>query len=133
MVRIVPHGQTGKFAFCARKIFFAIKFARLKNRPRISSPYEMVYFSSIMFKFCALDWVLHAWQLACAWKIFSAHDILSSLATRSLPVLLQISKPLAGYLLGFSSQYVFCLDLISMLIRFLIFNIQPYKPLAFSF
>ena len=72
--------RNGKFVFPARKIFFPIKFACLKNRPRISSPYETVHFSSTFSKFCGLGWALRALQLACAWKIFSAHYIISSLA-----------------------------------------------------
>ena len=53
-----------------------------KNCPSISSPYESVYFSSMFFKFCALDRLLRAWEFACARKIFSAHYILSSLAIK---------------------------------------------------
>ena len=71
--------QTGKFVFCTRKIFSPSNLRTLKNRPHIFSPSEEVYFSSISFKFCALDWALRAWQFACARKIFSAHYILSSL------------------------------------------------------
>ena len=63
--------QTGKFVFCTWRMFFAIKLRAWKNRPHISSPYEVVYFSSILFKFCAPDWSLHAWQFACARKIVS--------------------------------------------------------------
>ena len=67
--------------FLRTEDIFPIKFARLENRPRIFSPYEMVYFSNIFFKFCALDWTLHEWQFACARKIFSAHYILPSLGS----------------------------------------------------
>ena len=51
-----------------------------ENHLRIASPREMAYFSSIFYKFCALDWPLREWQFACARKIFSAHYILFSLA-----------------------------------------------------
>ena len=71
--------QTGKFVFCAWKIFSPSNLRAWKNRHRIFSPYTMVYFASIFFKFCALDWSFRAWQFACARKIFSAHYILSSL------------------------------------------------------
>ena len=70
--------------FSARGRYFSPSNLRAwKNRPHISFPYEMVYFSSILFRFCALDWSLRAWQFACARKIFSAHYILFSLG-RSL-------------------------------------------------
>ena len=56
--------------FSARGRYFSPSNLRtLKNRPHIFSPSEEVYFSSISFKSCALDWAL----------IFSAHYILSSL------------------------------------------------------
>ena len=66
--------------FSARGRYFSPSNLRAwKNRPRIFSPYEMIYFSSIFFKFWALDWALRARQFACARKIFSAHYILSNL------------------------------------------------------
>ena len=68
----------------------------LKSRPRISSPYEMVYFSSIMFKFCALEWALRSWQVACARKIFRAHDVLSSLALDNVNKWHNISQELVA-------------------------------------
>ena len=67
--------------FSARGRYFSPSNLRaLKTRPRIFSPYEKVYFSSISFKLCTLAWALRAWQLACARKIFIAHYILSSRA-----------------------------------------------------
>ena len=68
----------------------------LKSRPRISSPYEMVYFSSILFKFCALEWALRSWQVACARKIFRAHDVLSSLALDNVNKWHNISQELVA-------------------------------------
>ena len=73
--------KTEKFVSCARKLFFPVEFARMRKPPPhgLSPPFEMAYFSSIFFKFCALDWPLRAWQFVCARKIFSANYILSSL------------------------------------------------------
>ena len=68
--------------FSARGRHFAPSNLRAwKNYPCNVSSYEMAYFSSIFFKFCALHWPLRAWQFACARKIFSVHYILSSLVS----------------------------------------------------
>ena len=46
-----------KSLFSARGRYFSpSNLCALKNRPCIISPYEKVYFYSISFKFCALDW-----------------------------------------------------------------------------
>ena len=57
-----------------------------KTTPAPPPPYEMTYFSSMFYKFCALDWPLRAWQFVCARKFFSTHFILSSLANLLLPI-----------------------------------------------
>ena len=44
---IAVSSQTGKFVFCARKIFFPVKFARLEKPPHTACPSEMAYFSSM--------------------------------------------------------------------------------------
>ena len=41
--------QTGKFVFCARKIFFPTQFAHLENGPRVFSPCDLFYFYLILF------------------------------------------------------------------------------------
>ena len=68
-------GQTGKFVFCTRKIFSPVKFVRLERLPS-----HLPIRNGIFFQFCALHWSLHAWQFACARKIFSVYYILFSLA-----------------------------------------------------
>ena len=39
---------------------FTVKFASLEKHPSIASPCEMAYFSSMFFKFSALDWPLRS-------------------------------------------------------------------------
>ena len=74
--------QTGSLFSARGRYFSPSNLCAWENHPRIAPPpYEMTYCSSIFFKFCALDGLLRAWQFAYAWKIFSAHYILSSVAT----------------------------------------------------
>ena len=65
------------YFLCAEDIF-SRQFPCLGNHLRSGPTYEAVYFSRLFSRFCALEWPLHAWQLACAQKIFSVHCILSS-------------------------------------------------------
>ena len=53
--RKVRLDQTGKFVFCARKIYFLVKFARLERPPHHASTYIIVYSYCIFSKFCALN------------------------------------------------------------------------------
>ena len=45
--------QTGKFAFCARKIFFPLQFARMEKPSSHLLPYEMVISSARLIGRCA--------------------------------------------------------------------------------
>ena len=63
MRQAVERSQTGKSVFCARKIFFPVKFVRLEKPPSQRFPIcngtflqEPACLTSIFFKFCAVDW-----------------------------------------------------------------------------
>ena len=77
----VNSAQDWKICFLRAEVIFPRRIcAHEKTTPaRPLSPFEMTYFSSIFFKFCALDWPLRAWQFVCVRKIFNANYILSSL------------------------------------------------------
>ena len=74
------HKPDWKVCFLRAEDIFPRQICALgKTTPHTASPYEMTHFSSTFFKFCALDWLLRAWQFVCAPKIFSMHNIPSSL------------------------------------------------------
>ena len=79
-----------KVCFLRAEDIFPVKFARLEKPPsqrlRICNGtfLKVPALDKYIFKFCALDWPLRAWQIICARKIFSVHYILSSLAIISI-------------------------------------------------